>query len=169
MLLYEHTTIFPPVACRYPFVVCLFFILQHSKQCCNKHFGTQFIMCVRKVSPKKLSRNEISGLKSMDAFSPLFCWIALPSTCTNLQHSCCPPPLPKFDIVRLKHFCPYEKCKAISHWFFFFNVYTHGIWKFLGQGLDPSCSCDLQCSCSNTSPLSHCAGPGMKVAPPQRP
>ena len=31
----------------------------------------------------------------------------------------------------------------------FFLGHTCGIWKFPGQGLNPSCSCDLCCSCSN--------------------
>ena len=39
-----------------------------------------------------------------------------------------------------------------SFFFFFFNFFchTHGIWKFLGQGLNLSPSCDLCHSCSNT-------------------
>ena len=46
----------------------------------------------------------------------------------------------------------------LSYWFvpskilfFFFSFYsnTHGIWKLLGQGLNPSHSCDLCSSCSN--------------------
>ena len=39
-----------------------------------------------------------------------------------------------------------------------FYGHTHGIWKFPGQGLNPSLSCNLCCSCGNTrslSPLSH--------------
>ena len=32
--------------------------------------------------------------------------------------------------------------------FFFFYGHIHGIWKFLGQGLNLSQSCDLHCSCS---------------------
>lgn len=59
-----------PVSCRYPF---FFSILQHAKQCCNKHFGTGFLMHVSKIVPRKLPENEISGLKSMDTFSTLFC------------------------------------------------------------------------------------------------
>ena len=35
-------------------------------------------------------------------------------------------------------------------------------WKFLGQGLNLSPSCDLCLSCSNTRSLTHCAGPGIK-------
>ena len=33
--------------------------------------------------------------------------------------------------------------------FYIFYGHTWGIWKFPGQGLNPSCSCDLCCSCSN--------------------
>ena len=32
----------------------------------------------------------------------------------------------------------------------FFHGYIQGMWKFLGQGLNPSCSCDLCHRCSNT-------------------
>ena len=31
---------------------------------------------------------------------------------------------------------------------FLFNSCIHGIWKFPGQGLNPSLTCDLRCSCS---------------------
>ena len=31
----------------------------------------------------------------------------------------------------------------------YFYGLTHSIWKFLGQGLNPSHSCDIRCSCSN--------------------
>ena len=34
--------------------------------------------------------------------------------------------------------------------FLFFNGHTCSVWKFLGQGLNPSCSCDLCHRCSNT-------------------
>ena len=34
--------------------------------------------------------------------------------------------------------------------FLFFNGCPHGIWKFLGQGLNLSLSCDLYCGCNNT-------------------
>ena len=34
--------------------------------------------------------------------------------------------------------------------FFFFNGCTGGIWKFLGEWLNLSHSCDLSCSCGNT-------------------
>ena len=53
---------------------------------------------------------------------------------------------------------------------FVFSLFghTHSIWKFPGQGSNPSQSCNLHHSCSNTRPLTHCAGPGIKLAPPQR-
>ena len=50
-------------------------------------------------------------------------------------------------------------------WFFFFFFFH---WKFRGQGLNLSQSCDLYHSCGNSGPLTHCAGPGIKPAPPQR-
>ena len=36
--------------------------------------------------------------------------------------------------------------------------------EFPGQGSDPSHSCDLSCSCSNTRSLTHCAGPSSQDA-----
>ena len=43
---------------------------------------------------------------------------------------------------------------------FSFNGCTHSIWKFPGQGLNLSCSCDLCCSCSQAGSfnLQHWAG-----------
>ena len=44
--------------------------------------------------------------------------------------------------------------------FHFFYGCTHSIWKFLGQGLNPSPNCNLHCCCGNTgscNPL-HWAG-----------
>ena len=52
--------------------------------------------------------------------------------------------------------------------FFFFFGCHQGIWKFLGQGLNPSQSFDLGHSCSNIRYLTHCAGLGIKPVPPQR-
>ena len=40
---------------------------------------------------------------------------------------------------------------------------------FLDPGVDPSCSCNICLSCGNTRSLTHCAGPGIKPTPPQRP
>ena len=34
--------------------------------------------------------------------------------------------------------------------------------EFLDQGSDPSRSCNLSCSCSNTRRLTHCAEPGIE-------
>ena len=44
--------------------------------------------------------------------------------------------------------------------FFFFFSCIRGIWKFLGQGLNLSFSCDLHCSGGNTGSLTHCSGWG---------
>ena len=44
--------------------------------------------------------------------------------------------------------------------FFFFLRLTYGIWKFLGQGLNPSHSCDLCCHCDNAASLTHCTTVG---------
>ena len=40
--------------------------------------------------------------------------------------------------------------------FFFFFCYIQDIWKFLGQGSNLSCGCDLCHSCSNARSLTHC-------------
>ena len=45
---------------------------------------------------------------------------------------------------------------------FFLNGHTHGIWKFLGQGLSLSCSCNLHCSCDNARSFK----PSIKPTPP---
>ena len=45
-----------------------------------------------------------------------------------------------------------------------FNGHTHGTWKFLGQGSNPSHSCHLHHSCGNAESLNHCARPGNKSA-----
>ena len=42
--------------------------------------------------------------------------------------------------------------------FFFFFCHTHGIWKFPGQGLNLSCSCDLCHICSNAGSFTYCTG-----------
>ena len=47
--------------------------------------------------------------------------------------------------------------------FYFFFDYAHGIWKFLSQGSNPSCSCNVHHSCSNTQSLTHSAGPGIEA------
>ena len=36
--------------------------------------------------------------------------------------------------------------------------------EFLGQESDPSCSCDLTCSCGNVDPEHTCARPGIEPA-----
>ena len=44
----------------------------------------------------------------------------------------------------------------------FFSPHTHGIWKFLGQGSNPSCGC------YDTGSLIHCSKLGIKPALPLR-
>ena len=53
--------------------------------------------------------------------------------------------------------------------FFFFFYYPHGILKFLGPGLNLSCSCDICHSCSNSGSLTHCTSPRIEIAPQQWP
>ena len=60
--------------------------------------------------------------------------------------------------------------RKIFHYnFIFFFCHTNSIWKSPGQGLNPSCSCYLHCSCSSAGSLTQCAGLGIKPAPPQQP
>ena len=49
--------------------------------------------------------------------------------------------------------------------FFFSFLSTPQHLEFLGQGSDPSYSCDLHCIWSNTRSLTHCAGPGSNLSP----
>ena len=51
----------------------------------------------------------------------------------------------------------------------FFFWMPFGIWKFRCQGSNPSCSSDPHNSCGNARSLTHCTGPGIKLAPQQRP
>ena len=46
---------------------------------------------------------------------------------------------------------------------------TCGIWKFLGQGSNPSHYCNLHHNCGNTRSLTLCAGPRIKPMPQQWP
>ena len=48
--------------------------------------------------------------------------------------------------------------------FIFFVGHTHGIWKFLGQGLNLSHSVKLCHSCGNAGSLTHCAAVGTPKA-----
>ena len=51
--------------------------------------------------------------------------------------------------------------------FFFFGCPWHT--EFLGQGSDPSHSCDLSCSCSSAGSLTHCARTGDRNCVPAFP
>lgn len=50
----------------------------------------------------------------------------------------------------------------------FFLGRTHSIWTFAGQASNPSCCCNLHHGYHNPGSLTHCAGPGIETAPPQR-
>ena len=45
---------------------------------------------------------------------------------------------------------------------------TRGIWKFLGQGSNPSSSCDLRHSCGHPGPLAPCSRLGIELEPLRR-
>ena len=59
--------------------------------------------------------------------------------------------------------------KHSMEFLFVFYGRTHGIWKFLDQGLNPSHSCDLCHSCGDAGSLTHCTRRRIKPAPPQWP
>ena len=48
-------------------------------------------------------------------------------------------------------------------------IYFCGIWKFLGQGFNPSCSCNLCHSCGNTRSFNPLHPWVIKPVPPQQP
>ena len=57
-------------------------------------------------------------------------------------------------------------CDTILIFFFLFRLHpTSYIWRFLGQGLNLSCSCDLG---SNARSLTHCTGLGIEPVLLQR-
>ena len=60
----------------------------------------------------------------------------------------------KNDKIDLK-----EQLFSLSLSIFFYGC-THDLWKFPGQGLNPSLSCNLCHSCGNTGSLTHCTTVG---------
>ena len=50
------------------------------------------------------------------------------------------------------------------HFYFIYLFFLHtcGPWKFLGQPLNPSQSCDIHHPCGNTTSLIHCTGLGVE-------
>ena len=63
-----------------------------------------------------------------------------------------------------------EECRTSPPCFVLgvFFSYTHGIWKFPDQGLNLSQGCNLHHSRHNAGSLTHCTGPRMEPASPQR-
>ena len=66
------------------------------------------------------------------------------------------------ESVMFMSFAKYEKFSTIifpnlflAHISFFFFQHTHSIWKFPGQGSNPSHSCNLCHSCDNNRSLTH--------------
>ena len=64
--------------------------------------------------------------------------------------------------VSIRIFCPFLNFLNFLYIFSSWAAPQHI--EFLGQGSDPSRSWDLSHSCSNTAPLSHCAGLAIKPA-----
>ena len=58
---------------------------------------------------------------------------------------------------------PFDRPPITLYFIYSILADTHGMWKFPGQGLNPSCSCDLHYSCSNTGSLIHCARQGTNL------
>ena len=63
---------------------------------------------------------------------------------------------------------------AFSELYFYFLLFflflaTPQHMEFLSQGLDPSCSCNLSCSCGNTRSLTYCTRPGNGTCDPALP
>lgn len=65
--------------------------------------------------------------------------------------------MPPFGVASYRH--PFVFC---------FVIHTRGLRRFLGQGSFLSRICDLHHSCGSVGSLTHCAGPGIKPATPQR-
>ena len=57
----------------------------------------------------------------------------------------------------------WSKAEKLENNDIIFSSCTHGIWKFLGQGLNPSRSCNLRHGCGNASSLTHFATAGSPV------
>ena len=55
---------------------------------------------------------------------------------------------------------------TLPYYYYYFFLFLAAPWhvEFLGQGSDPSCRCDLCCSCGNAGSFTHSAGPGTEPA-----
>ena len=58
----------------------------------------------------------------------------------------------------VRHLILVNFSSLVSNFLFFFNGHTHGVWKFLGQGLNPSHSCELGHSCGDDGSFNLLAG-----------
>ena len=68
-----------------------------------------------------------------------------------------------------QHFCPVLSHPATLHSsVLFLYGHTQGMWKFPGQGLNPSHSCDLNHRCGTATPPTHCAALGIESVLPLR-
>lgn len=59
----------------------------------------------------------------------------------------------------------FSPCHLKTEGFFFPFLVAPWLMEFPDQGLDPSRSCDLSCSCGYMGILTHCAGRGSKLPP----
>ena len=66
--------------------------------------------------------------------------------CISRRNRCCPTPT---------HDCYVEKKKKKIPFPFILFGHTCGIWKFLGQGSNSNCSCEVHHSCRILNPLCH--------------
>ena len=85
----------------------------------------------------------------------------------------CPPDLGTSCSFRLHYpffsgaFLSFSFCFGFLFLFFFFR-HPCSIWKFQGQGWNPSRSCELRHSCSNAGSLTYRARTGIELVPLQR-
>lgn len=80
---------------------------------------------------------------------------------TNFLPDRCMPPFPRAGTERERHTRLSNESSPTPD--------TCGTRTFPSQGLNPGFGCDLRPSCGGPGSLTHCAGPGIKPGPPQRP
>ena len=125
----------------------------------------QFIIASKRI--KHLGINITKEVKVCTVKTKKHCWNKLKKTWINgnISHV-----HQLKDLILLKYwYYPKQSTDSVqslsvSQWQLFYGL-TCSIWKFLGQGLNLSFSCDPGHNCSNL--LTHCARLRIKPAPPQ--